>query len=387
MKIKNIKLIVIIIAMLLMLLFLKTEARAAVVGQTELILDYNIEEIKENEPVTIDVLVKNPEVGVLGIDFYLQYNEDIFEPITQDSFTNNLEAEFFNYFPDDGELMISLENTIYSEGNVCTITLIPKVTIEETENRIQLLKLYDLTICDEKGNPTVSPDLFAEYERSFKIAIGEGIYLESPKYKIGIDGNTQEYVEGDLYISKVYPKTTKEDFMRALETNPDAEMKVLRKDGTELTNGSYVGTGMKLVVIRADEEVILQIAVKGDLNGDGKIEAIDLSAVNQAALRTITLKNEYLIAGDINGDGEIGALDLSGINQVVLGLIEFKEVSEQSLQGNVGVSIEDVIINEEQQAIDEQQEDEDKTKEEMIVNEETEEEQIPEQIEISGGEE
>ena len=122
--------------------------------------------------------------------------------------------------------------------------------------------------------------------------------------------------EGDKYISRVEQKTMLKDYINNLKTN--GTIVVTKEDGTELTSDEYVGTGMTLTVTKDDESIKLQIAVTGDLDGNGKITATDLSTINQTILKLVTLENEYQIAADLDESGKITATDLSALNQMLL---------------------------------------------------------------------
>ena len=70
-----------------------------------------------------------------------------------------------------------------------------------------------------------------------------------------------------------------------------------------------------------NEKKEIKIAVVGDLDGNGKVTATDLSTLNKAILKTVTLEGEYKLAGDLDESGRITATDLSTINQMVLKII------------------------------------------------------------------
>ena len=65
----------------------------------------------------------------------------------------------------------------------------------------------------------------------------------------------------------------------------------------------------------------MKIAVMGDLTGDGKVTATDLSTLNQTILKLITLENEFYIAADLDENNKITATDLSTENKILLKLI------------------------------------------------------------------
>ena len=69
------------------------------------------------------------------------------------------------------------------------------------------------------------------------------------------------------------------------------------------------------------EKIELKIAVSGDLNGDGKVTATDLSTMNQTILKTTKLENEYKLAADLDENNNITATDLSTLNKMLLKIL------------------------------------------------------------------
>ena len=60
---------------------------------------------------------------------------------------------------------------------------------------------------------------------------------------------------------------------------------------------------------------------RGDTNGDGIINIIDLANVQKHLLRIITLSGNDFIAADTNGDGLITIIDLANIQKHLLRII------------------------------------------------------------------
>ena len=58
----------------------------------------------------------------------------------------------------------------------------------------------------------------------------------------------------------------------------------------------------------------------GDVNGDGKISAIDYGLLKRYVLQTYQLTPEGLLAADASGDGKISALDYVRVKGHVLGI-------------------------------------------------------------------
>ena len=63
---------------------------------------------------------------------------------------------------------------------------------------------------------------------------------------------------------------------------------------------------------------------KGDLNGDGKITALDIVKLQRLIVKLDDLTEEKLAAGDLNGDGKITALDIVKLQRHIVGLEKIK---------------------------------------------------------------
>lgn len=171
---------------------------------------------------------------------------------------------------------------------------------------------------NETYNVDADLTLYAKWKEIIPDPTPEKLYLSSETYKIG-NSDIKNYEAGDKYISRVTKETTLEDYIANLKTN--GTVKVLKKDGTELQASEYIGTGMTLQVTKDEEKIELQIAVMGDLNGDGQVTIVDLTTINHTILQTETLENEYQIAVDINESDSISITDLISINEMILGIL------------------------------------------------------------------
>ena len=60
----------------------------------------------------------------------------------------------------------------------------------------------------------------------------------------------------------------------------------------------------------------------GDLDGDGKVSAVDLSTLNQVLLKIIQINGAEFKAADLDDNKKITATDLSTINNTILKNIE-----------------------------------------------------------------
>ena len=143
----------------------------------------------------------------------------------------------------------------------------------------------------------------------------EHLYLKSKVYKIG-ENDIDIYEENDVYLDKIEPETTLENFKKNCKTN--GNITVLNEKGIELQDEEFVGTNMKIQVTRKTEKITLTAVVMGDLDGNGKVTATDLSTLNQALLKMIQLKNAEFKAVDLDDNQKLTATDLSTINNTIL---------------------------------------------------------------------
>ncbi len=132
-------------------------------------------------------------------------------------------------------------------------------------------------------------------------------YILSEAYNIDLTENI---------ITKVSPETSVTNFLSEIETN--GQKKVVNAKGEEVTNTTLVGTGYKLQVTFKGEVHTYEIAVRGDLDGNGKITTTDLSIINQQILHKIELTGIKAKAADTDFNGNLTTTDLSMINQAVL---------------------------------------------------------------------
>lgn len=118
-----------------------------------------------------------------------------------------------------------------------------------------------------------------------------GLYLKIPdgsQYEIG-ENDKKIYEDGDKYIAKIIPQfsldkkgtniqkgTTVQEFKSNIETNATT-IEIKDKDGSTLGEEDLVGTGAMLHLSKDGENIDIAISVIGDLNGDGKITATDVS--------------------------------------------------------------------------------------------------------------
>ena len=85
-------------------------------------------------------------------------------------------------------------------------------------------------------------------------------------------------------------------------------------------SATNVATGIILRTYKNGEVTDqITLVVKGDINGDGKVNAVDKAQLNAYFVGTKLLEGAYKLACDINGDAKINAIDKAQLNAYFVG--------------------------------------------------------------------
>lgn len=121
------------------------------------------------------------------------------------------------------------------------------------------------------------------------------------------------YAINGTTITGINPVDGQNDF-NVLTANLSASsgytISILQPDGNPCSG--LVGTGCTVRVLAGVQSVQdYQIVLFGDANGDGKLNAIDLTTINRHLLQITTIDSNNLMAADVNHDGTVNAIDLT----------------------------------------------------------------------------
>lgn len=95
---------------------------------------------------------------------------------------------------------------------------------------------------------------------------------------------------------------------KARELDANIQIRVKRADGSEVADGT-VATGMIITIITGGSTVDYSIVLRGDVNGDARMSAIDYVMVRKYLDGANALEGAYYKGADTNGDGNVSALD------------------------------------------------------------------------------
>ncbi len=71
-------------------------------------------------------------------------------------------------------------------------------------------------------------------------------------------------------------------------------------------------------VTRIEEKQEIEEIIKGDINGDGVFDIVELTILNKHLIETQRIiDSKWLIAADLNKDGKIDIVDLSILNKKI----------------------------------------------------------------------
>ncbi len=122
--------------------------------------------------------------------------------------------------------------------------------------------------------------------------------------------DNSDYAADDTQIFRVDTLTDLSGFKAEFVT----EVKVYNGENEVSVNG-YIGTGY--TVKSFDGKVVKEIAVTGDVDGDGSISALDYIAIKQYLKEAIIFSDIQRVAGDLDESGELSSLDYIAMKQII----------------------------------------------------------------------
>ena len=78
-------------------------------------------------------------------------------------------------------------------------------------------------------------------------------------------------------------------------------------------------TGNEKLADMSDAFFIIKAGTRGDTNGDGSINVLDMVAIANHILRVVPLDAPQMLRADCNADGNVNVLDMVGIANVIMG--------------------------------------------------------------------
>ena len=169
-------------------------------------------------------------------------------------------------------------------------------------------QVIPITVTAANGNKLV-------YNLTINLTIDNEVTLDDTLEKLSnnvVDG----YLNG---ITTVYAANS-----MVSEANSLARVKIYDNDKKEVTSGS-LGTGYIVEITVGSEKKQYEVVIFGDINGDTKIDILDLLRLQKQLLSSINLKGVQLKSCDIDKKGDADVFDLLLIRKHLLGSSSIKQ--------------------------------------------------------------
>ena len=221
------------------------------------------------------------------------------------------------------DIITSTDNIVLQIGETYKInaTVIP----DDADNKNILYNSENSGIAkvDEQGIVTGE----TEGETSINAVSGEGTI--SKKIKVKVIPQIQEgeiiideslYVEGNEISGLENKNNTADKILNKIKTNYSVE--IYNSKGSKISGNELVGTGSVIKVLNNKDLVMeYNVIMYGDVNGDGKINSVDLLVLQRHILEIEKFSGVFLKAGNIRKNGRNpSSVDLLLIQRHILGL-------------------------------------------------------------------
>ena len=103
------------------------------------------------------------------------------------------------------------------------------------------------------------------------------------------------------------------------------DVAILDRNGKKLSDKDVVATGCKLQVTENGKTgVVASICIKGDVDGNGKLDSMDYVYIRRAFFGTYELKDVYLNAASVGGEANLDVMDYILVKRAYYGTYIFK---------------------------------------------------------------
>ena len=194
-----------------------------------------------------------------------------------------------------------------------------KVNYNSSNSAFATVNQNGLITAQQEGNVTITVTTEeGGFSKSISLTIIPAIKEENLRFNENLQTRANE-------LSGIEEKTTVETLLKEIETNYRIE--VQNSSGKILQNNEYIGTGSKIRVFDGDKLLIEYVVVLyGDVNGDGKINSIDLLVLQRHILGIKQFSGIFLKAGNTNQSGrKPSSTDLLRIQRHILNLKKIEQ--------------------------------------------------------------
>ena len=259
---------------------------------------------------TITATAENGVKGSITLKVYSKVEEiklDIENLTLQEGENYNLKATIY---PEDAT---NKNITFNSENNdIATVDQSGKITaIKEGTTRITVTSQDSQNTRDNQSNPV---------QKSVEVKVIKKLTEDELKFDESLT------TQGNIISGFDHKNMTVENIKKYITTI--YEIQIENYKGEKIENNQLVGTGSKIKIIKTTQtnnttETLAEFSVVlyGDVNGDGKINSVDLLVLQRHILEIQTIDKIFQKAGNINKNGrKPTSVDLLLIQRHILGL-------------------------------------------------------------------
>ena len=219
-----------------------------------------------------------------------------------------------------GSLTVSGVDSVAEVNDDGAGTIVRKYVIySKTQNLLNWLQANLNDLCMRYGIGTFTPDggglgrvgdLGSEFHLTITQtgapSLGKKISGTVTSFNSDTDDITIEIWSGTTKISNTTVKGNTASYSFANVTAGSYTIKVSKAD--------HVTREYSVTVGSSDLTQDLKIHLKGDVNGDGRVNTTDVGRANAHAKKTTFLEGYALLCADINGDGRVNTTDVGRMN-------------------------------------------------------------------------
>ena len=259
---------------------------------------------------TITAIAENGVKGSITLNVYSKVEEiklDIENLTLQEGESYNLKATIY---PEDAT---NKNITFNSENNdIATVDQSGKITaIKEGTTKITVTSQESQ---NTKNNVIQESDSNNLIQKTVEVKVIKKLTEDELKFDESLT------IQGNIISGFDHNNITAENIKKYITTI--YEIQIENYKGEKIENNQLVGTGSKIKIIK-DGEVIAEyiVVLYGDVNGDGKINSVDLLVLQRHILEIQTIDEIFQKAGNINKNGrKPTSVDLLLIQRHILGL-------------------------------------------------------------------
>jgi beta-N-acetylglucosaminidase len=178
------------------------------------------------------------------------------------------------------------------------------------------------TISLSQGTNTISIVVTAQSgsRRTYTLSVVRGQSSGNSSTQASFSTN---YTIGGGTITGVAVSTTIASFISNIGCT-NGTVTVTDSSGTEKTSGN-IATGDQVRITVSGNTQTYTVVIYGDVNGDGRISALDLLRVQKHLIGSIKLTGAYLTAANVKKTGSPSALDLLKIQKFLMGAAQIAQ--------------------------------------------------------------